>query len=189
MPESLLILLLNIGKYVREKVGVIGIGGLGHLASKIAKAMGAHVVVFTTSASKAEDARRLGADEIVLSTNPEQMQQPLKLDMILDTVSAKHDVNAYLNLLKVDGALVLVGLLVEPLPVGAFNLVMGRKSFAGSNIGGIAEIQEMLDFCAKHNVTADIELINVNQINEAFDRLEKGDVHYRFVVDMASLKN
>ncbi len=172
-----------------KKVGIIGIGGLGHLAIKIAKAMGAHVTVFTTSASKAADAKRLGADEVTLSTDPEQMKKQAKLDMILDTVSAKHDVNVYLNLLKVDGALVLVGLPVEPLPVGAFYLVKGRKSFSGSNIGGIAETQEMLDFCAKHNITADIELITTNQINDAFVRMEKGDVHYRFVVDMASLKN
>ncbi len=171
-----------------KKVGIIGIGGLGHVAIKIAKAMGAHITVFTTSASKAEDVKRLGADEVTLSTDPDQMKRQSKLDLILDTVSAKHDVNIYLHLLKVDGALVLVGLPVEPLPVGAFNLVKGRKSFSGSNIGGIAETQEMLDFCAKHNITADIELIDINQVNEAFDRLERGDVHYRFVVDMASLR-
>ncbi len=171
-----------------KKVGIIGIGGLGHLAIKIAKAMGAHVTVFTTSVSKAADAKRLGADEVTLSTDPEQMKKQSKLDMILDTVSAKHDANVFLNLLKVDGALVLVGLPVEPLPVAAFNLVKGRKSFSGSNIGGIAETQEMLDFCAKHQITADIELINIEQANEAFARLEKGDVHYRFVIDMASLK-
>jgi uncharacterized zinc-type alcohol dehydrogenase-like protein len=171
-----------------KRIGIIGIGGLGHLAIKIAKAMGAHVVVFTTSQSKAADAKRLGADEIVLSTDIVQMKKQSKLDMILDTVSAKHNVNDYLNLLKVDGTLVLVGLPVDKLPVGAFNLVKGRKSFAGSNIGGIAETQEMLDFCAQHTITADIELINIEQINQAFDRLEKGDVHYRFVVDMASLK-
>ncbi len=171
-----------------KKVGIIGIGGLGHLAIKIAKAMGARVTVFTTSASKAADAKRLGADEVTLSTDPGQMKQQSKLDMILDTVSAKHDVNVYLNKLKVDGALVLVGLPVEPLPVGAFNLVKGRKSFSGSNIGGIAETQEMLDFCAKHNITADIEMINIDQADEAFVRLDKGDVHYRFVIDMASLK-
>jgi uncharacterized zinc-type alcohol dehydrogenase-like protein len=172
-----------------KKIGIIGIGGLGHLAIKIAKAMGAHVVVFSTSASKAEDAKRLGADEVVLSTDVKQMKQQSKLDMILDTVSAKHDVNAYLRLLKVDGTLVLVGLPVDQLPVASFALIKGRKSFAGSNIGGIAETQEVLDFCAKHKITADIELINAQQINEAFDRLVKGDVHYRFVIDMASLKN
>jgi len=125
----------------------------------------------------------------VLSKDSEQMKKQSKLDIILDTVSAKHDVNDYLKLLRADGALVLVGLPVDQLPVGAFNLVNGRKSFAGSNIGGIAETQEVLDFCAEHNIVADIELINVQQINEAFNRLEKGDVKYRFVIDMASLKN
>ncbi|OPY61742.1 MAG: NADP-dependent alcohol dehydrogenase C 2 [Syntrophorhabdaceae bacterium PtaU1.Bin034] len=172
-----------------KEVGVVGIGGLGHMAIKIAKAMGAYVTVFTTSPPKADDAKRLGADEVVLSTDREQMKAQSKLDLILDTVSAKHNVNDYLNILKVDGSLVLVGLPVEPLPVGAFNIVNGRKSFSGSNIGGIRETQEVLDFCAEHNIAADIELINVNQINDAFDRLEKGDVKYRFVIDMASLKN
>ncbi|MGA2821960.1 MAG: NAD(P)-dependent alcohol dehydrogenase [Bacteroidales bacterium] len=172
-----------------KKVGILGIGGLGHLAIKIAKAMGAHVVVFTTSPSKVEDAKRLGADEAVLSTDKEQMKKYVrKMDFILDTVSAKHDVNTYLHLLRPDGSVVLVGLPPEPLEVGAFSVVSGRHSFSGSNIGGIAETQEMLDFCAEHNITADIELINIQQINEAFTRLEKGDVHYRFVIDMASLK-
>src|SRR5579872_6946481 len=156
-----------------KKVGIIGIGGLGHMAIKIAKAMGAHVVVFTTSLSKADDARRLGADEVVQSTDAGQMKLQSKLDMILDTVSAKHDVNEYLQLLKVDGALVLVGLPAEELPVRSFNLVHGRKSFSGSNIGGIAETQEVLDFCAEHNITADIELIKMQQVNDAFDRLER----------------
>ncbi len=172
-----------------KKIGIIGIGGLGHIAIKIAKAMGAEVTVFTTSISKADDAKRLGAGEVVLSTDRDQMKAQSKFDMILDTVSAKHNVNAYLNILKVDGSLVLVGLPVDPLPVGAFNVVHGRKSFSGSNIGGIRETQEVLDFCAAHHITADIELIKVNQINEAFDRLEKGDVKYRFVIDMGSLKN
>jgi len=173
-----------------KKVGVLGIGGLGHLAIKIAKAMGAEVTVFTTSQSKVEDAKRLGADHAVLSTDAEQMKTYTgKLNFIIDTVSAKHDINSYLNLLKHDGTVVLVGLPPEPLQVGAFNVVVGRKSFAGSNIGGIAETQEMLDFCAEHNITADIELINVDQVNEAFVRLEKGDVKYRFVIDMTSLKN
>lgn len=172
-----------------KKVGIVGLGGLGHVAIKIAKAMGAHIVVFSTSQSKAADAKRLGADEVVLSNDAEQMNGQSKLDIILDTVSAKHDVNVYLNLLKADGTLVLVGLPADELEVGAFNLVSGRKSFSGSNIGGIAETQEVLDFCAEHNITAEIELINVHQINEAFDRLQKGDVHYRFVVDMASLNN
>lgn len=170
-----------------KNVGIIGVGGLGHMAIKIAKAMGATVTVFTTSTSKAEDAKRLGADNIVLSTDSEQMKMCLRQDMILDTVSAKHDVNVYLNLLKVDGSLVLVGLPNQPLEVGAFNVVKGRKSFSGSNIGGIAETQEVLDFCAKHAITADIELIGMNDVNTAFERLEKGDVKYRFVVDMQSL--
>lgn len=173
-----------------KKVGVVGIGGLGHLAIKLAKAMGAHVVVFTTSAAKREDAQKLGADEALLSSDPEQMKaQAKKLDFILDTVSAGHDINAYLNLLKVDGVLALVGAPMEPLPVNSFNLIIGRRSFAGSNIGGIAETQEMLDFCATHQITADIEMIDIQQINEAYERLLKGDVRYRFVVDMASLKN
>jgi alcohol dehydrogenase (NADP+) len=172
-----------------KNIGIIGMGGLGHLAIKIAKAMGARVVVFTTSLSKVKDARRLGADEVVLCTDAEQMKRQPKLDIILDTVSAAHNVNAFLKLLKVDGTLVLVGLPAESLPVGAFDLIKGRKSFSGSNIGGIAETQEMLDFCAEHNITADIELITIQQINEAFERLEKGDVHYRFVIDMASLRN
>lgn len=172
-----------------KNIGIIGIGGLGHLAIKIAKAMGAYVTVYTTTQAKAGDAKRLGADNVVLSTDVAQMSGSLKQDMILDTVSAKHDVNAYLNLLKVDGALVLVGLPNQPLEVGAFNVVNGRKSFSGSNIGGIAETQEVLDFCAEHNITADIELIQANEINEAFERLEKGDVKYRFVIDIKSLTN
>jgi uncharacterized zinc-type alcohol dehydrogenase-like protein len=172
-----------------KMVGILGIGGLGHVAIKIAKAMGAHVVVFTTSASKVADAKRLGADEAVLSTDPKEMKNYIrKMHFIIDTVSAKHDVNTYLHLLKPDGSVVLVGLPPESLEVNAFSVVSGRHSFSGSNIGGIAETQEMLDFCAKHNITADIELINIQQINEAFDRLQKGDVKYRFVIDMASLK-
>ncbi len=171
-------------------VGILGIGGLGHVAIKIAKAMGSHVVVFTTSPSKVEDAKRLGADEAVLSSDAEQMKKyARRMHFIIDTVSAKHDVNTYLNLLRHDGSVVLVGLPPEPLEVNAFSVVSGRHSFSGSNIGGIAETQEMLDFCAKHNITADIELIKIQQINEAFDRLQKGDVHYRFVIDMTSLKN
>ena len=175
----------NAGK--GKNVGIIGIGGLGHMAIKIAKAMGACVTVFTTSQAKADDAKRLGADSVILSKDAEQMKNCPKQDMILDTVSAKHDINTYINLLKVDGSLVMVGLPAEQLEIGAGNVVHGRKSFSGSNIGGIAETQEVLDFCAEHNITADIELISVNQINEAFERLEKGDVKYRFVIDMASL--
>lgn len=170
-------------------VGILGIGGLGHVAIKIAKAMGAHVVVFTTSQAKVEDANRLGAHEAVLSSDAQQMAKFAgKLDLILDTVSAKHDVNAYLKLLKIDGSVVLVGLPPEPIEISAFNVVKGRRSFSGSNIGGIPETQEMLDFCAEHNITADIELIDASQINDAFSRLEQGDVKYRFVVDMTTLK-
>ncbi|MGB8194761.1 MAG: NAD(P)-dependent alcohol dehydrogenase, partial [Chitinophagaceae bacterium] len=173
-----------------KKVGILGIGGLGHVAIKIAKAMGAEVTVFTTSPSKVEDARRLGADNAVLSSDAEQMAKYSRsLHFIIDTVSAKHDVNTYLNLLRHDGTVVLVGLPPQPLEVGAFNVVVGRRSLAGSNIGGINETQEMLEFCAKNNITAEIELINIQEVNEAFERLEKGDVKYRFVIDMASLKN
>ncbi len=171
-----------------KKVGVLGIGGLGHVAIKIAKAMGAEVVVFTTSPSKVEDAKRLGADAAVLSSDADAMAQYAnKLHFIVDTVSAKHNVNTYLNLLRHDGTVVLVGLPPEPLEIGAFNVVMGRRSFAGSNIGGIAETQEMLDFCFKHNITADSEIIKIQDVNTAFDRLAKNDVKYRFVIDMASL--
>jgi uncharacterized zinc-type alcohol dehydrogenase-like protein len=146
--------------------------------------------VFTTSPSKTTDAKRLGADEVVLSTDPDQMSKHAKsLHFILDAVSAPHDINAYLNLLQIDGALVLVGAPMEPLPVTSFNLIMGRRSFAGSLIGGLAETQEMLEFCAQHHIVSDIELIGVHQINEAYERLLKGDVKYRFVIDMASLKS
>lgn len=173
-----------------KKVGILGIGGLGHLAIKIAKAMGAHVTVFTTSPSKVEDAKRLGADEAVLSTDATQMSQyNRKLHFIIDTVSAKHDVNAYLNLLRHDGAVVLVGLPPQPLEIGAFGVIVGNRSFAGSNIGGIPETQEMLDFCFKHQITAESEIIDIDYVNKAFERLEKGDVKYRFVIDMASLNN
>ncbi len=172
-----------------KKVGVIGVGGLGHVGIKIAKAMGAEVVVFTTSAGKAADAKRLGADEVVLSNDKEQMNKHVKtFHFILDAVSALHDINAYLPLLKLDGTMVLVGLPEHPLPILPFNVVLHRRSLAGSLIGGIKETQEMLDFCSKHNITADIELINIQQINEAYERLLKGDVRYRFVIDMASIK-
>ncbi|MES2767444.1 MAG: NAD(P)-dependent alcohol dehydrogenase [Bacteroidota bacterium] len=172
-----------------QKVGVVGLGGLGHMAVKLAKAMGAEVVVFTTSPSKVEDAKRLGADDVVLSKDDTQMQKyARKLHFVLDAVSAEHDINVYLNLLKVDGSLVLVGAPENPLQVAAFSLIPKRRSFSGSMIGGIAETQEMLDFCGKHNITSDIEMINIQQINEAYERLLKGDVKYRFVIDMASLK-
>lgn len=173
-----------------KKVGVVGVGGLGHMAIKIAKAMGAHVVAFTTSESKFAEAKRLGADEAVLSTDEKQMAAYTgKLHFIIDAVSADHDINAYLNLLRVDGSLALVGAPEHPLSVAAFSVIVGRKSFAGSMIGGIAETQEMLDFCGQHNITSDIEMINIQQINEAYERLLKGDVKYRFVIDMASLKS
>ncbi len=173
-----------------KKVGILGIGGLGHVAIRIAKAMGAEVTVFTTSPAKVADAKRLGADEAVLSTDAEAMAKyNRKLHFIIDTVSATHDVNIYLNLLRHDGTVVLVGLPPAPLEISAFNVVMGRRSFAGSNIGGIAETQEMLDFCYRHNVVSDCELIQIQDVNTAFERLEKGDVKYRFVIDMASLKD
>jgi alcohol dehydrogenase (NADP+) len=172
-----------------KKVGIVGIGGLGHMAVKIAKAMGAEVIVFTTSLSKVDDAKRLGADDVVLSKDKEQMQRYTgKLHFVLDAVSAQHNINAYLSLLRVDGTLALVGAPEHPLPVAAFSLIPYRRSFAGSMIGGIAETQEMLNFCGKHNIVADIEMINIQQINEAYDRLLKGDVKYRFVIDMASIK-
>ncbi|OXB07742.1 NAD(P)-dependent alcohol dehydrogenase [Flavobacterium pectinovorum] len=173
-----------------KTVGIAGIGGLGHMGVKLAKAMGAHVVVLTTSASKIEDAKRLGADEVIISTDPEQMKKYAgKLDFMLDCISATHDINAYLGLLKRDGSLALVGAPEHPIPVAAFSLIMGRKSFSGSAIGSIGETQEMLDFCGKHNILSDIELINIQDINTAYERLLKGDVKYRFVIDMASLKS
>lgn len=173
-----------------KKVGVVGIGGLGHMGIKLAKALGAHVIVFTTSISKIEDAKRLGADEVVLSRDENQLRNfSNSLDFILDTVSAAHSIDEYLRLLKTDGVLVLVGAPENPLSVAAFSLIPGRKSFAGSTIGSIAETQEMLDFCSEHNIIADIELINIQQINEAYARLLKSDVKYRFVIDMKSLKN
>ncbi|MGV0937871.1 NAD(P)-dependent alcohol dehydrogenase [Empedobacter falsenii] len=178
----------NVGE--GTKVGIVGIGGLGHMGVKLAKAMGAHVVVITTSPSKVEDAIRLGADEVVLSTDEEQMKANANtLHFILDCVSAQHDINSYLSLLKLDGTLAIVGAPEQPLPVSAFSLILSRRSFAGSAIGSIAETQEMLDFCGKHNIVSDIELIKMQDINTAYDRLLKGDVKYRFVIDMASLKN
>ncbi|TYQ27643.1 NAD(P)-dependent alcohol dehydrogenase [Pseudanabaena sp. UWO311] len=172
-----------------QKVGVVGLGGLGHMGVKLAKALGAHVVVFTTSPSKVEDALRLGADEVVNSKNADEMQKHLNsFHFILDTVSAKHDINAYLLQLRRDGNLTQVGIPSEPLLLSVGSLIFGRRSMSGSLIGGIKETQEMLDFCGKHNVTSDIELIPIQNINEAYDRLVKSDVKYRFVIDMASLK-
>ncbi len=172
-----------------QKVGVVGLGGLGHMGVKLAKALGAHVVVFTTSSNKVEDALRLGANEVVNSKNADEMKKHLNsFNFILDTVSAPHDINAYLVLLKRDGNLTQVGVPPEPLSLNVGSLIYGRRSLSGSLIGGIKETQEMLDFCGKHNITADIELIPIQQINEAYDRLVKSDVKYRFVIDMASLQ-
>ena len=172
-----------------QKVGVVGLGGLGHMGVKLAKAFGAHVVVFTTSPNKVEDALRLGADEVVNSKNADEMKKHLNsFHFILDTVSAQHDINAYLLLLKRDGNLTQVGVPAEPLSLNVGSLIFGRRSLSGSLIGGIKETQEMLDFCGKHDITSDIELIPIQNINEAYDRLEKSDVKYRFVIDMASLQ-
>ena len=173
-----------------QKVGIVGLGGLGHMAVKYAHAFGAHVVLFTTSPGKTEDALRLGANEVVVSRNEDEMKKhAMSFDFILDAVSADHDINAYLSLLKLDGTLVLVGAPEKPLPVAAFNLLLPRRHFSGSAIGGIAETQEMLDFSAEHGIVSDIEIIGIQQVNEAYERLLKGDVKYRFVIDMASLKN
>jgi alcohol dehydrogenase (NADP+) len=173
-----------------KKVGVVGIGGLGHMAVKLAHALGAHVVAFTTSPDKKEDALRLGADEIVVSRNADEMQKHAgSFDFILDAVAANHDINAYINLLRRDGNITLVGAPEKPLEVSAFGLIMGRRSLSGSPIGGIAETQEMLDFCGAHNITADVEVIPIQKVNEAYERLLKSDVKYRFSIDMASLKS
>ena len=173
-----------------KKVGVVGLGGLGHMGVKFAHALGAHVVVFTTSPGKKDDAIRLGADEVVVSKNTNEMEKHLgSFDFILDAVSANHDINAYLALLRRDGNITLVGAPEKPLPVSAFNLIMGRRSLSGSPIGGIAETQEMLDFCGKHNITSDVEVIPIQKVNEAYERLLKSDVKYRFSIDMASLKS
>lgn len=173
-----------------KKAGVVGIGGLGHMAVKLAHAFGAHVVAFTTSAAKKDDALRLGADEVVISRNANEMRKHAgSFDFILDAVSADHDINAYLNLLRRDGNLTLVGAPDKPLPVSAFSLLFGRRSLSGSLIGGIAETQEMLDFCGAHNITADVEVIPIQKVNEAYERMLKSDVKYRFSIDMASLKS
>jgi len=173
-----------------KKVGVVGLGGLGHMGVKFAHALGAHVVLFTTSSNKKDDALRLGADEVVISRNADEMAKHVgSFDFILDAVSADHDINAYLNLLRRDGNLCLVGAPEKPLSVAAFGLLFGRRSLSGSPIGGIAETQEMLDFCGKNNITADVEIIPIQKVNEAYERLLKSDVKYRFVIDMASLKS
>ncbi|MDX1525560.1 MAG: NAD(P)-dependent alcohol dehydrogenase [Pseudidiomarina maritima] len=173
-----------------HRVGVVGLGGLGHMAVKIAKAMGAEVVLFTTSPSKIDDGKRLGADHVVISKDAEQMQAwTNQLDFILNTVAAPHDLDAYLSLLRLNGTMTLVGVPAEAHPSPAvYNLIAKRRSLAGSLIGGIAETQEMLDFCAEHNIISDIEMIDIDNINEAYERMLKSDVKYRFVIDMASLK-
>jgi uncharacterized zinc-type alcohol dehydrogenase-like protein len=173
-----------------KKVGVVGLGGLGHMAVKFAHALGAHTVVFSTSPHKRDDALRLGADEVVISRNADEMQKHAgSFDFILDAVSADHDIAAYINLLRRDGNITLVGAPEKPLSIPAFGLIFGRRSLSGSPIGGIPETQEMLDFCGAHNITADVEVIPIQKVNEAYDRLLKSDVKYRFSIDMASLKS
>jgi len=171
-----------------QKVGIVGLGGLGHMGVKLAHAMGAKVALFTTSASKVEDAKKLGADEVIISKNADEMAKHAEsFDFILDTVAADHDVNVYMGMLKRDGTMVQVGAPEKPLAVAAFSLIWKRRNFSGSLIGGIPETQEMLDFCGKHNIGSDIEIIPIDKINEAYERMLKSDVKYRFVIDMASL--
>ena len=173
-----------------KKVGIVGLGGLGHMGVKFSRAFGAHTVVFTTSPNKKEDALRLGADEAVVSRSADEMKKHAgSFDFILDTISADHDINAYLNLLAHDGTLTLVGAPEKPMSVSAFALLMGRRNLAGSIIGGLAETQEMLDFCGAHTITADVEVIPIQKVNEAYERLLKSDVKYRFSIDMASLRS
>src|ERR1700686_1805300 len=173
-----------------KKVGVVGLGGLGHMGVKFAHALGAHTVVFTTSAGKKEDALRLGADEVVLSRDANEMAKHAgSFDFILDAVAAEHDINAYINMLARDGNITMVGAPATPLPVGIFGLIFKRRSFSGSLIGGIRETQEMLDFCSQRNITSDVEVIPIQNLNEAYERLVKSDVKYRFSIDMASLKS
>jgi len=172
-----------------QKVGIVGLGGLGHMGVKLAAAMGAHVVLFTTSPGKKQDAERLGAHEVVVSRNQNEMDRHLaSFDFMLDTASAQHDLNPYLNLLKREGTLCLVGAPPHPPTIEVFNLIFKRRQLAGSLIGGIPETQEMLDFCAQHGLTADVEIIPIQKINEAYERMLKSDVKYRFVIDMESLK-
>jgi uncharacterized zinc-type alcohol dehydrogenase-like protein len=176
---------LNVGQ--GSKIGVVGLGGLGHMAVKLANAFGAHVVLFTTSPSKVKDAKRLGAHEVVLSKDDEAVKRHRStFDFILDTVSASHDVNVYLELLKRDGTLTVVGVPPE-MSVAPFSLIRRRRHLMGSLIGGIPETQEVLDFCAEHGIACDVEVIPINQINEAYERMLKSDVKYRFVIDMGSL--
>jgi len=173
-----------------SQVAVIGLGGLGHMALKLAKALGANVTLFTRSKGKEQDARRLGADQVILSSEPGQMASVGgRFDLIIDTVPNLHDINPYLPTLSVDGTLVIVGFLggLEPL-LNTVPLIMGRKSVAGSLIGGIAETQEMLDFCGQHGITSDVEVIKIQDIDASYERMLRSDVKYRFVIDMASLK-
>ena len=171
-----------------QKVGIVGLGGLGHMGVKIAHAMGAYVVLFTTSPGKAEDARRLGADEVVISRDGDAMAKHAQsFDFILDTVAAQHDIDVLLGLLKRDGTMTQVGAPEKPLSVMAFSVIFKRRNFAGSLIGGLPETQEMLDFCAEHNIVSDIEIIPIQKIEEAYERMLKSDVKYRFVIDMATL--
>jgi uncharacterized zinc-type alcohol dehydrogenase-like protein len=182
--------LKHYGVKAGDKVGILGMGGLGHMGIKFAKAMGAEVTLFTRSASKAEEGRRQGADHVIVSTDAEQMKAAAgHFDFLLDTIPVQHDLNPYLDTLRFDGVHILVGL-IEPIdpPVHAAKLVLGRRVLAGSLIGGIAETQEVLDFCAEHNITCDIEMLDIRQINEAYARMIAGDVKYRFVIDMATLK-
>jgi uncharacterized zinc-type alcohol dehydrogenase-like protein len=172
-----------------KKVGIVGLGGLGHMALKFAHAFGAHVVQFTTSESKVADAKKLGAHEVIITKNADELAKHANtFDFILDCVSAPHDLNQYLNLLRRDGTMCLVGLPEVPSEVASFSLVLNRRSLSGSMIGGIAETQEMLDFCAEHNIVSDIELTTVDQVNQAYERVLKSDVKYRFVIDMKSLQ-
>jgi uncharacterized zinc-type alcohol dehydrogenase-like protein len=174
---------------IGQKVGIVGLGGLGHMGVKFAHAFGAHVVLFTTSPNKTADALRLGAHEVVVSKNEAEMLKHVgSFDFILDTVSAEHNINAYLDLIKLDGTMTLVGAPPTPLPLAVGGLLFRRRQLAGSIIGGIRETQEMLDFCGEHGITSDIEMIKIQQVNEAYERLLKSDVKYRFVIDMASLK-
>jgi len=171
-----------------QKVGIVGLGGLGHMGVKFANAFGAHVVMFTTSPNKKKDAKKLGAHEVVISTNEKDMAKHAgSFDFILDTVSANHDINVYLALLKRSGTMTLVGAPEKPLAISSFNLIMQRRHLAGSLIGGLKETQEMLDFCGKHNIVCEIEKIPIQKINEAYERVLKSDVKYRFVIDLASL--
>jgi alcohol dehydrogenase (NADP+) len=171
-----------------SKVGVVGLGGLGHMGLKFAHSFGAHVVQFTTSENKIEDAKRLGADEVVITKDASAVAKHANsFDFILDCVSAPHDVNEYLNLLRLNGTLCLVGLPEVPLSVAPFSVVGNRRSLSGSGIGGMHETQEMLDYCAEHNIVSDIELTSIDKLNEAYERVIKGDVKYRFVIDMATL--